>query len=28
MVRVAHFDLRRVQQLVDAHPSLARAAWD
>lgn len=28
MVRVSHFDLKRVQQLVDAHPSLARAAWD
>lgn len=28
MVMVSHFDLKRVQQLVDAHPSLARAAWD
>ena len=28
MVRVAHFDLKRVEQLVEAQPSLARAAWD
>ena len=28
MVMVSHFDLRRVQQLVEAKPSLARAAWD
>jgi hypothetical protein len=28
MVTVAHFDLQRVQELVSAHPSLARAAWD
>ncbi len=28
MVRVSHFDLKRVQQLVEAQPSLARAAWD
>src|SRR5579863_2185267 len=28
MVRVSHFDLKRVQQLVEARPSLARAAWD
>ncbi len=28
MVTVAHFDLKRVQELVDARPSLARAAWD
>jgi hypothetical protein len=28
MVRVSHFDLKRVQQLVGAQPSLARAAWD
>jgi hypothetical protein len=28
MVRVSHFDLNRVQQLVEAQPSLARAAWD
>ncbi len=26
--RVSHFDLKRVQQLVEAQPSLARAAWD
>jgi len=25
---VSHFDLKRVQQLVEARPSLARAAWD
>jgi hypothetical protein len=28
MVRVSHFDLKQVQQLVEAQPSLARAAWD
>jgi hypothetical protein len=28
MVTVAHFDLKRVQELVSARPSLARAAWD
>jgi hypothetical protein len=28
MVLVSHFDLKRVQQLVDGRPSLARAAWD
>ena len=28
MVIVSHFDLRRVKQLVEARPSLARAAWD
>lgn len=28
MVRVSHFDLKRVQQMVEAQPSLARAAWD
>jgi hypothetical protein len=28
MVTVSHFDLKRVQQLVGARPSLARAAWD
>jgi hypothetical protein len=28
MVTVSHFDLKRVQQLVGAQPSLARAAWD
>jgi len=28
MVMVSHFDLKRVQQLVKARPSLARAAWD
>ena len=28
MVMVSHFDLKRVQQLVEAKPSLARAAWD
>jgi len=28
MVRVSHFDLNHVQQLVEAQPSLARAAWD
>jgi hypothetical protein len=28
MVTVAHYDLQRVQELVGARPSLARAAWD
>ena len=28
MVTVAHFDLKRVQELVGVRPSLARAAWD
>jgi len=28
MVTVAHFDLKRVKELVSARPSLARAAWD
>jgi hypothetical protein len=28
MVTVSHFDLKRVKELVDARPSLARAAWD
>jgi hypothetical protein len=28
MVMVSHFDLKRVQQLVESRPSLARAAWD
>jgi hypothetical protein len=28
MVTVAHFDLKRVRELVSAQPSLARAAWD
>ena len=28
LVLVAHFDLRRVKELVEAHPSLAVAAWD
>jgi hypothetical protein len=28
MVTVSHFDLKRVQELVEARPSLARAAWD
>ena len=28
MVMVSHFDLKRVQQFVEAKPSLARAAWD
>jgi hypothetical protein len=28
MVTVAHFDLKRVQELVEARPSLANAAWD
>lgn len=28
MVMVAHYDLRRVKELAEARPSLARAAWD
>lgn len=28
MVTVAHFDPKRVQELVEARPSLARASWD
>lgn len=28
MVTVAHYDLKRVQELVEVQPSLARAAWD
>jgi hypothetical protein len=28
MVTVSHFNLKRVQELVDEHPSVARAAWD
>lgn len=28
MVTVAHFDLKRVKEIVDAHASLAKAAWD
>lgn len=28
IVTVAHFDLKRVKELVDARPSLARASWD
>jgi hypothetical protein len=28
MVTVSHFDLKRVQELVDARPSLAKASWD
>ena len=28
LVTVAHFDLKRVKELVDARPSLARASWD
>src|SRR5205823_2885316 len=28
MVTVSHFNLARVRELVDARPSLARAAWD
>lgn len=28
MVIVAHFDLKRVKELVEARPSLASAAWD
>jgi hypothetical protein len=28
MVTVAHFDLQRVKELVEARPSLARASWD
>ena len=28
MVTVAHFDLKRVKELVEAKPSLAKASWD
>jgi hypothetical protein len=28
MVAVSHYDLNRVKELVEARPSLARAAWD
>ena len=28
MVTVAHFDLKRIRELVEARPSLARATWD
>jgi hypothetical protein len=28
MVTVSHFDLKRVRELVEARPSLARSAWD
>lgn len=28
IVTVAHFDLKRVKELVESRPSLARAAWD
>ena len=28
VVMVSHFDLKRVKELVDPRPSLARAAWD
>ena len=28
MVLVSHFDAKRVRELVDARPSLARASWD
>lgn len=28
MVTVAHYDLKRVKELAEARPSLARAAWD
>ena len=28
IVTVAHFDLKRVKELVGAHPALAKAAWD
>jgi hypothetical protein len=28
MVTVSHFDLKRVKELLEARPSLARAAWD
>ena len=28
MVTVSHFNLARVKELVSAHPSLAKAAWD
>ena len=28
MVAVSHYDLNRVKELVEARPSLSRAAWD
>ena len=28
VVTVSHFDLKRLKELVDARPSLAKAAWD
>jgi hypothetical protein len=28
MVTVAHFDLKRVKEIVEAHTALAKAAWD
>lgn len=28
IVTVSHFDLNRVKELVEAHPSLSRASWD
>jgi hypothetical protein len=28
LVTVAHFDLKRAKELVEARPSLARASWD
>mgnify|MGYP000608831307 CR=1 FL=1 len=28
VVRVSHFDEKKVRELVDAHPSLANACWD
>ncbi|MCZ6774989.1 MAG: hypothetical protein O7D34_00855, partial [Ignavibacteria bacterium] len=28
VVRVSHFDLERVRELVTASPTLAKAAWD
>jgi hypothetical protein len=28
IVTVAHFDLKRVKELIEARPSLARASWD
>lgn len=28
LVIVSHFDLKRVREIVEPHPSLARAAWD
>jgi len=28
MVMVAHFDMKRVKELVEAQPSLAKASWD